>query len=104
MMDLNEVAAKNYQNAKARGYKVDSVLSDLKDAAGEIVEAAAACSSWLEFSDSDIVGEKYEWLFQLEVADVIMCMLTISHAMKWDIEDILQKCLDKNEERIKGGE
>ncbi len=104
MIDLNEIAEKNYLNAIARGYNADNVVLDLKAAAGEIVEAAAACSSWLEFSDTTVLCDEYERSFQLEVADVIMCMLTVSHAMKWDIEDILQKCLDKNEQRIKGGE
>lgn len=105
MIDLNEVARLNYDNAKKRGYKVDNVFSDLKAAAGELIEAVAACDDWLNFAnDYDCISEEYERRFQLEIADVIMCMLTVSHTMKWDIEDILRKCLDKNEKRIKGDE
>ena len=100
MIDLNKLMEDNYQNAKARGYDVNNIFTDLKDAAGEIVEATAAWNTYRH----DLFSQNREQEmkdFQLEVADVIMCMMTISHVMGWDIEDILYKCMIKNRNKIK---
>jgi hypothetical protein len=103
MIDLNKLMNDNYNNAKARGYNVDDLQADLKAAAGELIEATSACEDYRRdlFSCRDDHNRK-ERLFMLEVADVIMCMLTVAHVMGWDAEEILRICMDKNRIKIKG--
>ena len=103
MIDLNRLMEENYQNAKARGYDVNNILADLKDAAGELIEATSACEEYRHdlFSCRNDHDRK-ERLFMLEVADVIMCMLTVAHVMGWDAEEMMRICMDKNRMKIKG--
>ena len=90
-MDLNGLAKEAFEIAKARGQKTDA-LSCLKHCSGELVEATEAYNNWT-FNIGDDVQ------FADELADVIMCILTLSASENIDIEKALLKCLEKNRKR-----
>lgn len=100
-MDLNGLAKEAFETAKARGQKTDA-LSCLKHCSGELVEATEAVC-WLNHNN----GQDYFYAkdeVELEISDVIMCMLTLSVSLNIDIEHALNKCLEKNRKRASEGQ
>lgn len=95
-MDLNGLAKEAFEIAKAREQNTD-VLSCLKHCSGEVVEAIDAYKTYNNFM-FDIGGKDR---FADELADVIMCILTLSASKNIDIENALDKCLEKNRQRAK---
>lgn len=101
-MDLKSASERAYEIAKMRGqYKYDSqdTLRGLKHCAGEVIEANEAYNNWsLLDTPKDDLKEK----FADELADVIMCILSICGAEHIDIEQALCRCFFKNEKRAEG--
>lgn len=94
MIDLNNIAEQSLKIAEHRQQKTDTI-STLKHCAGEILEAV---ESYTRFVYSP-VEEKDG--FPDELADVIMCILTVSAKENIDIEQALIKCLEKNRKRAR---
>ena len=93
MIDLNDLSKKAYEIACERGqYKNDGrdVIRGLKHCAGEVVEAVEAYTS-IDCSDKD---------YAYELADIMMCVLSLCGYMKMDAELMLSCCLYKNKKRI----
>lgn len=93
MIDLNEIKETSLQIAELRGQDTD-VRATLKYCAGEVLESYEAYGNWT------FNNPKGKEDFALELADVIMCILTISAAEKIDIEEALRICLKKNKARV----
>ena len=94
MIDLNNIAEQSLKIAEHRKQKTD-FLSTLKHCAGEVLEAV---ESYTKFVYSP-VEEKDS--FPDKLADVIMCILTVSAKENIDIEKALLKCLEKNRNRAR---
>lgn len=94
MIDLNNIAEQSLKIAEHRQQKTD-FLSSLKHCTGEVLEAV---ESYTRFVYSPI-EEKDS--FPDELADVIMCILTVSAKENIDIEQALLKCLEKNRNRAR---
>lgn len=91
MLNLNTMATQSLKIAKNRDQKIDTE-STLKHCAGEVVEAMNAYTY-------SLYNKNLRDEFELELADVIMCILTISGHLNIDIEKALKKCMQKNQER-----
>ncbi len=101
MIDINQMSAQAFEIAEKRGqYKHDEhdTTRALKHCAGEVVEAVEAYNDWT-FLDTPKTDKKAE--FTSELADIIMCVLSIAGAENIDIEKALKDCIVKNERRIK---
>ena len=96
MINLITASAKAYDIAKRRGIK-ETTFEALKHCAGEILEANEAYNNWTFCETSDSLKE----LFEDELADVIMCCLSICGAEGINIEKALERCFEKNEKRAK---
>ena len=96
MIDLNNIAKQSLKIAEHRKQETDA-LSCLKHCAGEILEANEAYNNWTFCETSDSLKE----LFEDELADVIMCCLSICGAECINIEKALERCFEKNEKRVK---
>ena len=94
MIDLNNIAEQSLKIAEHRNQKTD-FLSSLKHCAGEVLEAV---ESYTRFVYSP-VEEKDS--FPDELADVIMCILTVSAKENVDIEQAILNCLEKNRKRAR---
>lgn len=93
MLKLNDLAKQSLLLAKQRGMQTD-VLSALKHCGGEVVEAAEA------FTKYNMLGEKKDYdSLSLELADIIICALSASAEEKIDIEQALNKAMQKNARR-----
>lgn len=94
MIDLNNIAEQSLKIAEHRQLKTDTI-STFKHCAGEILEAVESYTRYvyspIEEKDS----------FPDELADVIMCTLTVSAKENIDIEKALLKCLEKNRNRAR---
>ena len=93
MIDLNNIARQSLKIAEHRKLETDA-LSCLKHCAGEVIEANEAYNNWT-FN----IGEDIQ--FQDELADVIMCILTVSAKENIDIEQAILNCLEKNRKRAR---
>lgn len=91
MLDLNRMARISAEIADKRGQILDE-LDTLKHCAGEVVEAMEAFS--------DIPHKLDDKRFKGELADVIMCVLTVCGANSYDVEQMLTDCLSKNLKRV----
>lgn len=103
-MDLKSASEKAYEIAEKRGqYKKDGqdVLRGLKHCAGEVLEANEAYNNWSYINKDDLKDLKE--MFADELADVIMCVLSICGAEHIDIENAMWRCFVKNAERAEGG-
>lgn len=106
-MDLNKAKERAFNNAKERGqYKddpfVNNTLNALKHCAGELLEAIDAYNLWTyEEEESEYFELKNN--FENELADAVMCILTICGAENVDIEKALERVFEKNEKRIEKG-
>ena len=94
MINLVTASAKAYDIAKRRGIK-ETTFEALKHCAGEILEANEAYNNWTFCETSDSLKE----LFEDELADVIMCCLSICGAEGINIEKALDRVFEKNEKR-----
>jgi len=95
MIDLNNIARQSLKIAEHRKLETDA-LSCLKHCAGEIAEATQAVDNY-----QSCVCEETEKQMADEIADVIMCMLTLSAEMCIDIEKAILNCLEKNRKRAR---
>ena len=95
-MDLIKASVKAYEIAQKRGLK-ENTFEALKHCAGEILEANEAYNNWTFCETSDSLKE----LFEDELADVIMCCLSICGAEGINIEKALDRVFEKNEKRAK---
>ena len=99
-MDLKSASERAFENAQNRGIK-ETTFEALKHCAGEVIEANEAYNNWsLLDTPKDDLKEK----FADELADVIMCILSICGAEHIDIEQALCRCFFKNEKRAEGVE
>ena len=93
MMNLNDMAKQSHMLAKQRKLSVD-VLSTLKHCGTELVEATEA------FARFNMLGEKRDFKdFSSELADIIICVLTASAQEDVNIEEALDKAMQKNARR-----
>jgi NTP pyrophosphatase (non-canonical NTP hydrolase) len=95
MIDLNNIARQSLKIAEHRKLETDA-LSCIKHCAGEIAEATQAVDNY-----QSCVCEETEKKMADEVADVIMCMLTLSAEMGINIEQAILNCLEKNRKRAR---
>ena len=95
-MDLIEASVRADDLAKRRGF-IQTTFEALKHCAGEVLEANEAYNNWTFCETSDSLKE----LFEDELADVIMCCLSICGAEGINIEKALERCFEKNEKRAK---
>ena len=100
-MNLNEASQWAFEISKKRNqYKNDGddVMRCLKHCAGEVIEAMSAYGNW---HNEDYSNTKEE--FENELADVIICILSISGAERIDIEQAISRKMLINEGRAKNG-
>lgn len=93
-MNLNETSQRAFEISKKRNqYKGDDnyAISALKHCAGEVVEAVEAYDC-LRHTRED---------FENELADVIICILSVSGSEGIDIEQAISRKMLINEGRIK---
>jgi NTP pyrophosphatase (non-canonical NTP hydrolase) len=98
-MNLNEASQWAFEISKKRNqYKEDGkdTIRALKHCAGEVIEAVDAYDSW---HNEDYTNTKEE--FENELADIIICVLSISGAEKIDIEQAISRKMLINEGRVK---
>ena len=95
-MNLNEASQKAYEIAKKRGIR-ETTFEALKHCAGEVLEANEAYNDWsLLDSPKDDLREKFE----NELADVIICILSVSGSEGIDIEQAVSRKMLINEGRV----
>jgi NTP pyrophosphatase (non-canonical NTP hydrolase) len=100
-MDLKSASERAYEIAQKRGqYKKDGqdVLRDLKHCAGEVLEAMNAYGEWC---NEDYFTTKED--FENELADIVICVLSISAEENIDIEKAIARKMLINEGRAKNG-
>ena len=98
-MDLNAAKEKAFNTAKERGqYKFDGsdTFRALKHAAGEIVEANEEYNNWSLFDNNEGKREAFE----NELADVVICILSICGYEQIDIEKAIVRKMKINEKRV----
>ena len=100
-MDLIKASVKAYKIAEKRGqYKNNGrdVIEALKHCAGEVLEANEAYNDWTFLESERNLKEQFE----NELADVIMCILSICGKQGINIEKALERVFEKNEKRARG--
>ena len=98
-MDLKSASERAYEIAEKRGqYKKDGqdVLRGLKHCAGEVLEANEAYNNWSYINKDDL-----KEMFADELADIVICVLSISAEENIDIENAIARKMLINEGRIK---
>lgn len=98
-MDLKSASERAYEIAEKRGqYKEDGqdVLRGLKHCAGEVLEAMNAYGDWCN-ADCSTTEEDFE----NELADIVICVLSISAEENIDIENAIARKMLINEGRAK---
>ena len=96
-MNLNEASQKAYEIARKRGIR-ETTFEALKHCAGEVLEANEAYNDWsLLDSPKDDLREKFE----NELADIVICVLSISAKENIDIEKAVARKMLINEGRAK---
>lgn len=94
-MNLNEASQKAYEIAQKRGIN-ETTFEALKHCAGEVLEANEAYNDWGYRQDEK---EKFE----NELADIVICVLSISAREYIDIEKAIARKMLINEGRVKNG-
>ena len=94
-MNLKEASQKALEIAEKRGIH-ETTTEALKHCAGEVVEAVDAYNDW---SYQQEEKEKFE----NELADVIICILSVSGSEGIDIEQAISRKMLINEGRVKNG-
>lgn len=97
MMNLNDVAEQAYLLAEQRQLDTD-VLSTLKHCAGEVVEAVEAYTN-LQSTLNPVLARARIYDTGLELADIIICVLTASVKLGIDIESCVNESMQKNAKR-----
>ena len=97
-MNLNEASHKAYEIARKRGIN-ETTFEALKHCAGEVLEANEAYNDWSLLDPKDDLKEKFE----NELADIVICVLSISAREYIDIEKAISRKMLINEGRIKNG-
>ena len=94
MIDLNNIARQSLKIAEHRKLETDA-LSTLKHCAGEVLEAVESYTRFVysPYEEKDS--------FPDELADVIMCILTLSAKENINIEQAILNCLEKNRKRAR---
>ena len=96
-MDLIKASVKAYEIAQKRGLK-ENTFETLKHCAGEVLEANEAYNDWTFLESERNLKEQFE----NELADVIMCILSICGKQGINIEKALERVFEKNEKRARG--
>ena len=94
-MNLNEASQKALEIAEKRHIH-ETTTEALKHCAGEVVEAVDAYNDWSYRQDEK---EKFE----NELADIVICVLSISAKENIDIENAIARKMLINEGRAKNG-
>lgn len=94
-MNLKEASEKAFEIARKRGIN-ETTFEALKHCAGEVIEANEAYNNWTFLGDNE-AKENYE----NELADIIICVLSICGAENIDIEKAIERKMKINEERAK---
>ena len=97
-MNLNEASQKALEIAEKRGIH-ENTMEALKHCACEVVEAVEAYDNWSLLDNPQ--GWKEE--FENELADVIICILSVSGSEGIDIEQAISRKMLINEGRAKNG-
>lgn len=98
-MDLNKASQKAYEIAQKRGIN-ETTFEALKHCAGEVLEANEAYNDWSLLDNSkDDLKEKFE----NELADIVICVSSISAREYIDIENAISRKMLINEGRAKNG-
>ena len=97
MMNLNDIAEQAYILADKRELDTD-VISTLKHCASEVVEATEAFTK-LQSTPSPNMAKTYLEETGLEIADIIICAFTASARLGIDIEEYINKVMQKNAQR-----
>lgn len=100
-MNLNKASEKAFEIAQKRNqYKFDDrdVARGLKHCAGEVIEACEAHNNWTFLGT--VLDTDLKQAFEDELADVIMCILSICGFEHIDIEKAMKRCFEKNEKRM----
>ena len=93
-MDLIKASVKAYEIAQKRGLK-ENTFETLKHCAGEVLEANEAYNDWAFLQADETLKEHFE----NELADIIVCVLSICGAEGINIEKALDRVFEKNEKR-----
>lgn len=121
-MNLNEASEKAFEIARKRGIN-ETAFGALKHCAGEVLEATEASVNYYEIEnladninatdidekwesqeEPDVCEEYYQKSkerFANELADIIICVLSICGAENIDIEKAIERKMKINEERAK---
>ena len=95
-MDLIWASVKAYEIAQKRGLN-ENTFQALKHCAGEVLEANEAYNNWSFMTSDDTLKEQFE----NELADIIVCVLSICGAERINIEKALERVFEKNEKRAR---
>ena len=96
-LDLIKASVKAYEIAQKRGLK-ENTFETLKHCAGEVLEASEAYNNWTICETSDNLKEQFE----NELADIIVCVLSICGQEGINIEKALERVFEKNEKKARG--
>jgi len=99
MIDLNEMKEESLDIAIRRGQEVDGI-SCLKHCAGEVAEAIDAYKDFEQVHGKFSGPSSEAYNLRMELADIIMCVLTLCAREHLDIEEALRHCIKKNKARI----
>ena len=94
-MNLNEASQKALEIAEKRGIH-ETTIEALKHCAGEVVEAVNAYNDWTYMQAEEIE-------FERELADIVICVLSISAKENINIEKAIANKMLINEGRAKNG-
>lgn len=94
-MNLNKLCLEALEIAQARGIK-ETTFETLKHCAGEVLEANEAYNDWSYIQKDELKEE-----FENELADIIICVLSICGAENIDIEKAIERKMKINKERAK---
>ena len=97
MINLNDLAEQAHALAERRGFKTD-VFSALKHCSGEVVEACEANYRVHGLQRSEATAFLTKEL-SMELADIIICVLTASYEAGINIEEALSESMLKNARR-----
>lgn len=98
-MELNKSCKEAFETAVARGSvqfagsSDADILNGLKHCAGEVIEANEAYNNWV----AGINGCKQ--YFADELADIVICVMTLSYAKDIDLEAAIQRKMAYNKNR-----
>lgn len=100
MLNINDIAEQAHTLAERRGFKTD-VVSALKHCAGEVVEACEANYKVHGLQRCEATAFLTKEL-GMELADIIICVLTASYEAGINIEEALSEAMMKNARRAYG--